>query len=291
MKLETKIGLCTGGLIVAMLATALTAQVRIGDSNRLSARIMSERWPLVTRLRDLGSYLGQSVRATESSLLLAHGQPASKYATQRVAKMQAANEMLHTVQSQSELLEASADEESLRQAGEAVARMEAIEEQIARLNESAKTEDAERATRAFEDQLLPLYEAISTKIGGIADSQTRRAEDDVIRLSRANTLTSLSLWVATLLSCGAALLVSILLGRHLVAMIDRVAQRADGISGGDLTGDELSIGGNDQIGMLAEAMNRMQQSLRGIIGTVADTAGSLTGSAASMPRRPARTTG
>src|ERR1700678_1580396 len=182
MKLETKIGLCTGGLIVAMLATALTAQVRIGDSNRLSARIMSERWPLVTRLRDLGSYLGQSVRATESSLLLANAQPASKYASQRVAKIQAANEMLHTVQSQSELLEASADEESLRQAGEAVARMEAIEGKIARLNESAKTEDAERATRAFEDELLPLYEAISTKIGGIADSQTRRAEDDVIRL-------------------------------------------------------------------------------------------------------------
>src|SRR6266567_2246352 len=50
---------------------------------------------------------------------------------------------------------------------------------------------------------------------------------------------------------------------------------------GDLAGKDLDhLYGSDQIGTLAVAMQKMQSSLGSIIGTVVDTAGSLTGSAA-----------
>ena len=61
-----------------------------------------------------------------------------------------------------------------------------------------------------------------------------------------------------------------------------VAERANAIAAGDLTGQALDLHSNDQIGTLALAMEKMQNSLCSIIGTVVSTAGSLTGSAASM---------
>ena len=77
-------------------------------------------------------------------------------------------------------------------------------------------------------------------------------------------------------------LLSFLLARRITRSIDLVADRADAIASGDLTGAELDIHSSDQIGSLARAMQQMQNSLRSIIGTVAHTAGSLTASATSM---------
>ena len=70
--------------------------------------------------------------------------------------------------------------------------------------------------------------------------------------------------------------------RRITRRIGLVAARANAIASGDLTGDELTGDSSDQIGSLAHAMQQMQDSLRNIIRTVANTAGSLTASAVSM---------
>jgi methyl-accepting chemotaxis protein len=77
--------------------------------------------------------------------------------------------------------------------------------------------------------------------------------------------------------------ISFLLSRRVTRSIDLVAERADAIADGDLTGNRLDhLYGSDQIGTLAQAMQKMQSNLSNIIGTVVDTAGSLTGNAVSM---------
>jgi methyl-accepting chemotaxis protein len=74
-----------------------------------------------------------------------------------------------------------------------------------------------------------------------------------------------------------------MLSRRITRSIDVVAERADAIADGDLTGERLDhLYGSDQIGSLAQSMQKMQTNLSGIIGTVVDTAGALSGNAVSM---------
>ena len=78
-------------------------------------------------------------------------------------------------------------------------------------------------------------------------------------------------------------IVSLVISRRITRGIDIVAGRADAIASGDLTGGELHLDSHDQIGSLATAMQQMQAALANIIGTVAQTAGSLTVSSTSHP--------
>jgi methyl-accepting chemotaxis protein len=85
-------------------------------------------------------------------------------------------------------------------------------------------------------------------------------------------------------------LVSAVLGGLLAMMIARrisrglrsVVGRAAAIAEGDLTGPPLGIESNDEVGMLADAMQLMQRSLRQTIGAVARTAASVTGNAVTI---------
>jgi methyl-accepting chemotaxis protein len=83
-------------------------------------------------------------------------------------------------------------------------------------------------------------------------------------------------------SGGGAALIAAIVARRVTGSIYLLAQRAQAIAAGDLTGEELDVRSRDEIGDLAHAMQRMQTNLANIIGTVVQTAGSLTGSANSM---------
>lgn len=282
MRLQTKMGLSTGGLIVAMLISAFTAQARIQQSSRLSKTVMTGRMPLITDTRDLGSHMGQSVRAIESYLLLGKGDPASEYKARQSAQIRLAEEQLARLQSRRDDLETDESKHLLSIVADDLAQLKLLEEQAEPLVESKDPTKIDQAAQLFERAILPLYESSAVVATKLADAQTLRAQEQVEQLNSANGLTASLLWLATLVSAAAGGFISFVLVRNVLRSIQVVASRANAIAEGDLTGEALQLGTNDQIGQLAEAMNRMQTALGGIIGTVADTAGSLTGSAISM---------
>ena len=116
----------------------------------------------------------------------------------------------------------------------------------------------------------------------LAQSQMTQTDDELERLRRANHTTLLTLWIATVLGALFGGSFSFFLARKITRAVSLVAERANAFAAGDLTGEALDLHSQDQIGTLAVAMQQMQNNLSGIIGTVVQTAGSLTGSAASM---------
>ena len=70
MKLETKLGISTAIMILAMFLSAFVAHIHIQESNRLSAIIFNGRVPLISLCRDVRFAPMISVRALESYLLL-----------------------------------------------------------------------------------------------------------------------------------------------------------------------------------------------------------------------------
>jgi len=283
MKLESKLGLSTGGFILAMFFSAFTAHLRIQDANTLSDRVVADRMPLILNVRDVRSHITGSLRAIESDMLFGmHDGSSATYRTQLGEQIAAADRSLIAIAAAEKSLDLKQDKQRLDQVVEGVAQIRSLQERVVRLSESHSAEDTAEAYILLQKEILPMSDGVIAIIEQVVDSQSLQAQAEFEELHKANHLTIITLWLATIFGAFAGGTISIVLGRRIARSVDQLAKRADSIAAGDLTGSALRLDSKDEIGTLAEAMNGMQTALGGIIGTVAETAGSLTGSAASM---------
>jgi len=283
MKLESKLGLSTGVLIIAMLLSAFTAHVRIEEADHLSDVINANRIPLIMGSRDIGSHLTSTISGLQSYILFGLD-PASSAAFRQSRKEQfdMAEAALTKLHQDSMHFELGADAPRLASIESGLAALKPLEEKVETLNESKTSQGTAQAYDTLQNQILPLQRSVSATITDLAQSQMIQTDAELVRLRSANRATLYTLWLATILGALIGGIVSFLLARRITRAITMVAERANAIAAGDLTGQALDLHSNDQIGTLALAMEKMQNSLCSIIGTVVSTAGSLTGNAASM---------
>ena len=157
-----------------------------------------------------------------------------------------------------------------------------MEEEVERLNEMHTAAASSQARELLRTQILSLNSTLFASMGTLVHSQETQCDAEMATLQQLNFAVLFTLWTATIFGALAGGILSFLLARRITRSIDLVADRADAIASGDLTGAELDIHSSDQIGSLARAMQQMQNSLGSIIGTVSHTVGSLTASATSM---------
>lgn len=284
MKLEHKLGLATGALILAMLLSAFTATTRIREANRLAASATTQHIPINGTTRDLRVRTLYSVHALESYMLFGID-PASSAAFRRGRQqyLAQAEESLAKLRQYSTQGNLGYDATRIREIEAGFTTLKGLEEKVEQLNESKTSQGTAQAYDVFQNQILPLEKSLFALSGDLGDSQMEQANLEITELQRANSSTLWTLWIATLLGAIIGGVISFVLSRRITRSIDLVAERADAIAEGDLTGNELNhLYGNDQIGTLAKAMQKMQSNLSSIIGTVVQTASSLTGSTASM---------
>ena len=284
MKLESKLGISTGALILAMFVSALVAHVRIQEANRLSDVLTHERVPIISLARDVRLAPLMSVRSQESYLLFGADDPAAsarfrKERRDRLATGDVAHAKLMNLIQQ---LGPGPEAGEIEQFETLLAQFRAMEEEAERLNELHTPAGASQARDLLRQHILPADAQLLASLNGFMKSQENQRDAELIRLEQSNRAVLVTLWTATILGAIFGGLLSFFLARRITRSIDLVADRAHAIASGDLTGPELDITSSDQIGSLAHAMQKMQTSLGSIIGTVAHTASSLTASAISM---------
>jgi len=283
MKLESKLGLSTGFLIVAMLLSAFTAHVRIEEADNLSNVINNNRIPLLMGSNNVDSHLTSTISGLESYILFGLDPAASAaYRSARKQQFDQAEAALETLHQGSMHFDLGADGPRLASIESGMAALKPLEDKVEALNETKTSQGTAQAYDTLQNQILPLDRNIHSTISDMAQSQRVQTNQALVQLRSANRATLYTLWIATILGAIVGGLVSFLLARRITKAISMVAERADAIAAGDLTGQALDLNSRDQIGTLAAAMEKMQTSLSGIIGTVVSTAGSLTGSAQSM---------
>jgi methyl-accepting chemotaxis protein len=283
MKLESKLGLSTGFLIAAMFLSAYTAHVRMAEATHLSDVITANRLPLIMGSRDLRSHFTDTIRALESYMLFGIDPSSSvAYRNSRREQFEQAEASLVKLRQDSAHFDLGYDATRLAALEEGLAALKPLEEKVETLNESKTSQGTAQAYDTLQNQILPLERTLFKNVTDLAQSQMAQTNEELISLRRANHSTLLTLWLATILGALIGGSVSILLARRITRAVSMVAERANAIAAGDLTGSSLELNSKDQIGTLATAMQQMQNNLSGIIGTVVQTAGSLTGSAASM---------
>jgi len=283
MKLESKLGLSTGFLVAAMFLSAYTAHLRIAEANHLSDIITTNRLPLIMGSRDLRSHFTDTIRALESYMLFGiDANSSTAYRIARREQFEQAEMSLAKLRKDSAHFDLGSDAARLTALESGLTALKPLEEKVETLNESKTSQGTAQAYDTLQNQILPLEKVLFTNVSDLAQSQMTQTDDELERLRRANHTTLLTLWIATILGALFGGSFSFFLARKITRAVSLVAERANAIAAGDLTGETLDLHSQDQIGTLAVAMQQMQNNLSGIIGTVVQTAGSLTGSAASM---------
>ncbi len=283
MKLESKLGLSTGFLIIAMFLSAYTAHVRIEEANHLSDVVTTSRLPIIMGSRDVDSHLTRTISSLESYMLFGLD-PATSASFREARKQQfaMAEAAVAKLSQDSTHFDLGADSSRLAMLESGLAKLKPLEEKVEALNETKTSQGTAQAYDTLQNQILPLERALFTTVTDLAQSQMSQTNEELVQLRRANRSTLLTLWLATIFGAIVGGLLSVFLARRITKGVDLVAERANAIAAGDLTGETLDLKSQDQIGSLATAMQQMQTSLSSIIGTVVHTSGSLTGSAASM---------
>lgn len=284
MKLESKLGLATGALILAMLLSAFTATMRIQQANRLATSATAQHIPINSTTRDLRMQMVYSIHSLGSYMLFGID-PASSAAYRRARQeyLHGADESMAKLREYAEQNNLGYDATRIRQIDADMASLKSYEDKVEQLNESKTSQGTAQAYDTFQNQIIPLERSLFAMTGDLGESQMTQANLEIAQLQHANTATLWTLWIATILGAIVGGAISFYLSRRITRSIDTVAERADAIAEGDLTGSRLDhLYGSDQIGSLAQAMQKMQTNLSNIIGTVVDTAGSLAGNAVSM---------
>ncbi|MFI4881012.1 MAG: methyl-accepting chemotaxis protein [Phycisphaerales bacterium JB064] len=109
---------------------------------------------------------------------------------------------------------------------------------------------------------------IETVVDEIHTGATAEVEPAREKLAAMQARTTTLLVIALVASIAMASLVAFVTIHGVVSAIRPIVARADAIASGDLTGQALPIAVQDDLGRLAGAINRMSESLKGLVGEI-----------------------
>jgi methyl-accepting chemotaxis protein len=283
MKLESKLGISTGGIIFAMFVSAFMAQVLGSRAMRMSNHIGDQHMPFIMKFHNISNHIRDSLVDLESSILYGGKSTAAQTLdpdNSQPEKLIGAD--LAMLRNDSNRPDLGADESKFNEMLSQIEEMQVQEQQVQTSIDQGTAAGTQKAREQLESNVLPLAASIFRLGNQIAGAQEAVGISEFKEMQNANAYVIGTLWTATILGALIGGLLSFLLARRITRGIRLVAARANAIASGDLTGAELDIHSSDQIGSLARAMQQMQNSLGSIIGAVVHNAGSLTASAGSM---------
>jgi methyl-accepting chemotaxis protein len=283
MKLEVKLGINTGVLILAMFASASTAHLRLKSVMTLAGEVDDQRRPFILNVQALRAHLADSIVGLQSCLVFSPQSP--MHAAGRIALESSLKQIdsdLLSLQELDDHLDLGVDEGKMSGITRQIEQIETQERDAIRHSEPITPEGEAYVGGVLETDVLPANAIVAATLGQLISSQNAIEAEQTELLRAGDRAVLLTLWIATILGAIIGGFVSFLLARRITRGIALVAERADAIASGDLTGVSLAITSQDQIGSLANDIQKMQKSLAAIIGTVAQTAGSFTASALSM---------
>ncbi len=283
MKLEAKLGSTYGILILAMLATSSVAYLRMSQVNHIIGKFISEQIPVVYSNRGARVSLGKSDRILDEWLLYgAEPGATAQYRAAYLAQWADTERHMAELSDMGSRFELGENNDRIRDFEAQATQLHALQDRIADLIESQKPQNVAAARDLARGEMVnqekALYQNMFDMVGysnGVANAESQQ-------VTRASHLMVWTLWTTTLGSAVLGGLLAMMIARRISRGLRSVVGRAAAIAEGDLTGPPLGIESGDEVGILADATQQMQRSLRQTIGAVARTAASVTDNAVSI---------
>jgi methyl-accepting chemotaxis protein len=124
------------------------------------------------------------------------------------------------------------------------------------------------AAKVFAATATPRSQKVRQLLKDTVESQFGLLAADEADLASDGTLLNRIILIATLAAVVIGCLVAALISRRLSAIVAALLARAEAIARGDLTGRDIEVRSRDELGDLALAINKMEQSLRQIVDSI-----------------------
>jgi methyl-accepting chemotaxis protein len=272
LTLGKKLGLGFGAILALMLFSTIVAYIKSADIRETQDLAFERSYPTLETTRRLQRDLNQTQSKGRQIIL----------AGTETARREAAKKLFDGTWGDIEKEVAQLDEIAPLWTLQANRdRLASMKQQLPLLREAQENainhsvgneRDVIKAGNEFADQATPITEAIKQSLGGMADSFVELLTKTKEELHAQNNSLNITMVITTFAALGIGVFVAIVLSRGIVNATQSVLVQAEAIAAGDLTCDDLQIKSNDELGDLTSAINKMKNSLRDVIQSIASTA-------------------
>ncbi|QNI34377.1 methyl-accepting chemotaxis protein [Alloacidobacterium dinghuense] len=282
-RLTNKLRLSTGVLVLSILLGSCAAYLKMRQASQLSESVAADQIPALTAVRDLRVALLDSSNALKAYMLFGMDpNMATRYRTTFEQSKAAANDAISRIQAKGQVIDAMA---GAAQVDAMLSEYHAFAEGEDRVVAMAIGQGSDATSKAYDmlqgevaDHENACRKAASTVVAAVMQEANSSLRETVHSMH----LQAIYLWLAIAFGgiVGSALAEFSI--RRVVRSVVLVANRAQHIAEGDLTGEALHIDSNDEVGSLATSINRMQDNLREMIRTMMEIANTVNGDSAKL---------
>jgi methyl-accepting chemotaxis protein len=273
LTLGRKLGLSFGVILMLMFTSSAMTYVKVKDSQSKEEFLINVRVPTVINCRKAQSNINYAASKSRH-FILAGTAPARREVAlkafnggwENIAKDIAA---LTEVSPRWSLQE---NRDRLARLKEALPKAREAQEGAMNLAASGVADAVVKGGNEYADVATPAVDASTKSLGGLADSFEKLIQESESGLNAANRSMIWTMGITTIIALAVGIFVAIFLSRRISEATNSVLVKADAIAAGDLTLDDLKLLGDDEIGDLTKAMNKMNGKLKQMIHDIAENA-------------------
>ena len=283
LTLGKKLGLGFGVILALMILSAVLTYLKAISVKETEERAMTVRAPTIAALKDLQRDLNQT-QSKGRQVVLAGAEPARREAAQKtfddnwgsVEKDVASLDELSTKWS----LQANRDR--LAETKEHLPALREAQETAMKHAMGSERDAVTKAGDEFADQATTAAEAIKKPLDEVADSNDKLMRQEAEEINDRTRSMSLTMGITTSIAFAVGISVAISLSRSIAGATQSVLLQAEAIAAGDLTRDDLHVRGQDELGDLTAAINKMSGSLKRMILAITENAVQVAGASEEL---------
>jgi methyl-accepting chemotaxis protein len=275
MRLSLGKKLAFGFAIVLSFVLLVTGVTYFKMSTMVAAQevLVTARIPEIACAKDLASQTNLTMSKIRE-FLLATDQQGFSNAKRDYDK--AWSEIDKDIAKLQELSQRSGDVEAQKRVSnfrDRIAEFRQMEETVLQLRSANTPDNVATANLSVMANVVPFNKKTKALLEEHIQKIGKQTEEDTARLRAAASSLYLALFVSTVLAIVAGSTAAIFVTRSIVSALRELLCRAQAIAARDLSGEELPVHSQDEIGDLVRAVNEMQASLTAVLEQVARNAG------------------
>jgi len=273
LTLGKKLAIGFGAILALMVASAATSILKVSQMRAMQEYMMDNRMPTLDAARRLERDVHETGNKARQAILAGSQSERRQAAMDRYQQTwENIDKDLAALSEYSSAWKLQQNRDRLATVKEQLPRLRQLQQQIIESAASHANGAVETAGNNYADNATPVSDAITRTLGDLVESISSLTEEVKRDLAASATTLIWMLPLSTLFSLAIGIFVAAFLGRRISATSRSILAQTQAIAGGDLTGPELEIRGQDELADLTTAINEMQSGLSDVIHSIRGTA-------------------
>jgi len=283
LTLGKKLTLAFGSILALMVLSTFLSYLRVSQVQQIQTTLLSVRVPTLDGVRQLQRDLFQTGSKSRQAILAGWQTERRADGIKRFdAIWGKVEEDVATLSKISPQWTKQENRDRLANMKERIPRLREIQRHAIDTAGTGGAEGVVKGGNEYADIATGFNDAIVKDLGDMAASVEELLSQSSQALVAANTALLWTMSIATLTALAGGIFLAMFLSRQIVAATGAVLGQAEAIAAGDLTGDELKIQSQDELGDLTGAINKMKDSLQELIQAIRSTSEKVAAASAEL---------